>query len=326
VDGRLIKVTISHVRTVTPRVREYMLRSADGRPLPRSGPGDHVELHIENAVGGPIVRHYSLLGGIDLKDDPGDTYRIAVQRSDHQRGSAHIHDHFEAGTALHISRPKNNFPLDRRARRVLLIAGGIGVTPIYAMLRSLVRRGRDFRLAYAGRSRDYLPYVDEVVVLAGDRATLHFSDASTPRLDLHQLLAAQPGGTLVYVCGPLRMIEAVHAAGNALGWQPERIRSEQFSAATSLENEPFEIALSRSGHRIRIGRDTTILDALTAAGLDLLSDCRRGECGLCAVPVANAPGGIDHRDRYLSEDEHRSNKLLCICVSRARGNALVLDI
>lgn len=326
-DGRLIKVTVSDVRQRTQRVREYLLRSADGRALPRYAPGAHIEVHIDAARMGPIVRHYSILGGVGLEDDRADTYRIAVQRSDTQRGSAHIHDHIKTGAVLHSSRPKNSFPLDHRARRTLLIAGGIGITPIFAMLRSLARRGRDFRLVYAGRSREQLAYADDVVALAGDRATFHVSDESPrPRLDLAALLDAQSDDTIVYVCGPEAMIEAAHAAGAALGWSAERIRSERFSAGPSLDDKPFEVQLRRSGQCVPVGRDATILDALARAGVELFSDCRRGECGLCAVPVFDAPDGIDHRDRYLSDDDHRSNESLCICVSRARGNRLVLDI
>jgi ferredoxin-NADP reductase len=142
VHGQIIDAVVHDIRELTPRVREYVLASVDGSPLPRYSPGSHIELHTTSPVSGPIVRHYSLVGGDGLTDDPADRYRIAVQREDRQRGSAHIHDSFQVGTRLRVSRPKNNFPLDLRDTRSLLIAGGIGITPIYSMLRSLVRRGR----------------------------------------------------------------------------------------------------------------------------------------------------------------------------------------
>lgn len=322
--GQIIDVEVRGIRQLTPRIREYLLQSADGAALPPYAPGAHVELHTESPLSGPIVRHYSLVGGAGLTDDPANRYRIAVQREDRQRGSAHIHDTFEIGTAFRISRPKNNFLLDRRDRRVLLIAGGIGITPIYSMLRSLVRRRRDFEMVYAGRTPDQLAYAEDVAALAGPAGRLHFSgQPATDHLDLAALLAHQSDDTTVYVCGPGPMIEATHAAAAALGWAPERVRSERFGAGPSADDRPFEVELRRSGRTVQIGRDTSILDALNAQGLDLLSDCRRGECGLCPLPVLD--GAIDHRDRYLSDAEHAAGDTLCICVSRAAGDRLVLD-
>lgn len=324
--GQIIDVAVHGIRELTPRVREYLLASADGTPLPRYSPGAHVELHTISPVSGPIVRHYSLVGGDGLTDDPADRYRIAVQREDRQRGSAHIHDSFVVGTRLRVSRPKNNFPLDLRDRRSLLIAGGIGVTPIYAMLRSLVRRGRPFELLYAGRTRDQLAYADAVIDLAGNAGRLHFSgDPAVDHLDVAALLSAQSDDTTVYVCGPTPMIAATHAAATALGWADGRIRSEQFTAGPALDDAPFEVELRRSGRTITVGRDTSILDALAVEGIDALSDCRRGECGLCPLPVLDGGERIDHRDRYLSDEERASGETLCICVSRVRGGTLVLD-
>ncbi|WP_260923969.1 PDR/VanB family oxidoreductase [Novosphingobium sp. 9] len=324
-QGHLIDVVVRRVRQLTPRVREYLLASVDGSALPRGAPGAHVELHTASPSTGPVVRHYSLIGGEGLADDPADTYRIAVQREDRQRGSAHIHATFEEGTRLKVSRPKNNFPLDRRDHRSLLIAGGIGVTPIYAMLRSLVRRQRPFELVYAGRTYDQLAYADEIAALAGAQGRLHFSgDPAVDHLDIPALLAAQSDDTTVYVCGPAAMIEATHAAAEALGWGASRVRSEMFTAGPAPDDAPFEVELRRTGRTVSVGRDVSILDALAAEGIDMLSDCRRGECGLCPLPVIGGGDRIDHRDRYLSDEERAACDTLCICVSRARGT-LVLD-
>jgi dimethylamine monooxygenase subunit B len=325
--GALIDVVVDSYRELTPRIREYRLRRADGLVLPPSSPGDHIELHTTSADLGAIVRHYSIIGGQGLVDDSPNIYRIAVQRENHQRGSAHIHETFAPGTNLQISRPIRNFPLDFRDHRTLLIAGGIGITPIYAMARSLVRRGRDFQLVYVGKRAGDLAYADEVANLCGERARFHYSASSTPsRLDVAHLLANQSEATRVYVCGPASMIEAVHLAAASLGWSEDRVRSERFGAGPSPDDMPFEVQLKRSGRTIGVRRDASILDALTGAGVDLLSDCRRGECGLCAVPVCEAEGGIDHRDRYFDEAEHAKGAAMCICVSRARGSRLVLDI
>lgn len=324
--GQLIDVAVAGIRQLTPRIREYVLAAVDGAPLPRPAPGAHVELHTVSPLSGPVVRHYSLVGGAGLEDDAPDRYRIAVQREDRQRGSAHIHDTFAVGTRLKVSRPRNNFPLDLRDSRSLLIAGGIGITPIYSMLRSLVRRKRPFELIYTGRAAEQMAYADDVARLAGASGRLHFSGETAARhLDLPELLLRQSDDTTVYVCGPAAMINAVHAAAGDLGWQEGRVRSERFTAGPSPDDVAFEVELRRSGRTLGVGRDTSILDALTVAGIDALADCRRGECGLCPLPVLEGGERIDHRDSYLSEEERAAGDTLCICVSRLRGGTLVLD-
>lgn len=320
------EVRVVEVRDLTPRIRQYLLRATDGLAMPTFGPGAHVEVMISTHEGELIVRHYSLIGGEGLTDDDPDTYRIAVQREDRKRGSAYIHEHFQPGFTLKVSRPKQNFALDHRDRRSLLIAGGIGVTPIYAMLRSLKRRGRPFELVYSGRSREQMAFADEILTLAGENGALHLSgEPARDHLDVRALLETQSVDTTVYVCGPAPMITAVHAAASDLGWAEGRVRSERFTAAPSTDDQAFEVVLRQTGRTIRIGRDTSILDALTKAGVPVLSDCRRGECGLCPLPVVETDGPIQHRDSYLSEDERNAGDNLCICVSRIAGQRLVLD-
>lgn len=317
-------VVVVGIRQLTPRVREYLLRSVDGAPLPDYAAGAHVAVHTVSAERGLIVRHYSLVGGGDLQDDPRNTYRIAVQREDHARGSAHIHATFQVGTHLRIGPPVNNFPLGRRDPNVLLLAGGIGITPIFAMARSLARRQRPFSVFYAGRSRAGMAYHDELARVAGERVRFHCSDTQG-HPELETLLRAQPEGTVVYVCGPARMIEAVQAAATSLGWASDRVRSEMFGAGISGIATPFEVYLQRSKRTVQIGADVSILDALLAEGVPVLWNCRRGECGLCPLPVVEADGPIDHHDRYLTDEEKASGESLCICVSRTRGSRLVLD-
>jgi len=317
-------VAVSGIRQLTPFIREYLLTEVNGASMPKAQPGSHIEIHGMRAGTGPFVRHYSVLGGIGDQDDPPDTHRIAIRRGEPGRASSFIHETFDLGSRLAVSRPKNAFFLDRTAADVLLIAGGIGITPIYSMLRSLARRKRSFRLVYAARAESGHAYAEEMLKLAGDRVTLINSSAA--RLNLRELLAAQDKVTQVYVCGPNGMILAAYEASKDLGWDPNRVYSEVFSAArTSAEDHAFDVELRQSGKTIRVGRDTTILDALLAAGYPALYDCRRGECGLCPLKILESPGGIDHRDRYLDEEERDSGKTLCVCVSRARGNRLVLD-
>lgn len=317
-------VVVAGIRQLTPRVREYVLRSVDGKPLPDYSAGAHVAVHTRSAERGPIVRHYSLVGGTDLQDDPRNTYRIAVQREDHARGSAHIHTTFQNGTPLQIGPPVNNFPLDRRDTEVLLLAGGIGITPIFSMARSLARRHRSFRVVFAGRNAESMAYREELAQLAGDRARFHTSDTQGT-LDLEALLAGEPEGTTVHICGPAKMIEATQAAAVRLHWAAGRVRSEMFGAGITGVAAPFKVRLQRTGRTVQVGADVSILDALMAEGIPVLWDCRRGECGLCPLPVLSSDGPLQHHDRYLSEEEKTSGDTLCICVSRTRGNELVLD-
>lgn len=318
-----IAAQVVGVRALTPRVREYLLAAEPGQVLPRYDPGAHIALHLASPELGAFVRHYSLVGS--AAQDAG-RYRIAVQREDRAQGSDFIHRTFTEGTRLQISAPRNNFLLGRNDARSLLIAGGIGITPIHAMLTSLVRRNKDFAFVYSGRTADQLAYRAEAMQLAGARGRLHLSGADGANLlDLRALLAAQSPETTVYVCGPTGMVEATHAAAVALGWQPGRVRSEFFGVASSQHDVAFDVHLAQSGRSIRVGRNSSILEALTAAGVELLHDCRRGECGLCPLNVLAADGPIEHRDRYLSAEERAAGNTLCVCVSRIQGQSLTLD-
>ena len=321
---RLFDVLVAAVRPLTPQVNEYLLRAPDGGPLPAYEAGAHIELHWTMPDGEPMLRHYSLIGGDALRDDPPGTWRIAVQRQDRARGSADIHRRFVPGMTLTCSHPLHHFRMDRRDGHSVLIAGGIGITPILSMLRSVVRRGCSFDMVYTARSAERMAYRQEVETLAGTHGRLH--DTGTQgRLDLIAYLAAQPAGATAYVCGPASLIQAVKDAAASLGWDPARVRSETFAAAPSADDVGFDVELRASGRTLRVPAGATILDTLTAAGLHPLYDCRRGECGLCPVPVLAADGPLRHRDRYLSADERAAGKSLCICVSRMQGDLLVLD-
>lgn len=317
-------VEVTRVRQLTERVREYLLTSVDGSPLPEYAPGAHIAVHTVSPARGLIVRHYSLIGGSDIEDDARNTYRIAVQKESNTRGSAHIHKSFAPGVRIEIGPPTNNFPLDRTRAPILLLAGGIGITPIFSMARSLARRHRPFSVVYAGRSREEMAFHDELGRIAGDSLRHHYSN-DMGVLDLMELMRRQPEGTVVYVCGPGSMVQATHDAGKALGWDASRIRSELFGAGSSGDANAFDVHLVRSGRTIHVSEDASILDALNAAGVPVLWDCRRGECGLCPLNVLSSDGPLQHHDRYLTDEEKASGETMCICVSRTCGKQLTLD-
>jgi ferredoxin-NADP reductase len=321
-DKYLDAVVLSR-HALTQRITEFQIGSADGRPLPMAEAGSHIELHF-GGDDGRFLRHYSIVGPLGLGDAPEPFWRIAVQREDRARGSAFIHDSFRAGAKLKISRPINAFRLSRHQTPTLLVAGGIGITPMFAMARSLRKRNMEFAMLYAGTERSAMAYVNELEDLCGARLRLHEAKRDGVP-DLSQLLSSQAPATVAYLCGPGLMIDALRDAALGLGWDKERVRFEVFNAAHKPDDEGFEVRLP-TGRRVKVGPGTTILDALEAAGVDTLSSCRRGECGLCVTDVRGCDGQLDHRDRYFNEDEHLTGKQIAICCSRIKGRVLELNI
>lgn len=300
-------------RNLTDRISEFTIGSADGSALPSGEAGSHIELRFGGPAG-RFLRHYSLVGPLSPDRTPEPFWRIAVQREDRSRGSAFIHATFRDGTRLQVSRPIGTFRLGRDAAHVLLVAGGVGITPIVPMMRSLRFRQRPYGMFYTGRRRSGMAFADEVEAIGGDRVTIHESERSGTA-DLRALLASQPEGTVVYVCGPGPMIDALCDAASDLGWAPDRVRFEVFNAAHRPDDTGLDVEL-RDGRVIHVGAGTTILDALEQAGVDTLSDCRRGECGLCLTDVVPGDAVIDHRDSFLSDTERGEGRQMCICCSR----------
>jgi vanillate O-demethylase ferredoxin subunit len=319
-----LTVMVSALRQLTPRVREYVLADVGGHPLPHFEAGSHIALYLSTPEG-PLLRHYSLVSKPDGKGADDRKYTIAVQRENGARGSAYIHDHFKPGTQLRISHPKSQFALDRRDTQSLLIAGGIGITPILSMAHSLAKRGRDFQLLYIGKQANDMAYLAEVTKLGAARASLYTTrQGHGLRPDLAALLASQAPGTSVYVCGPPSLVDTLKVAAAALGWAPQRVHHEWFSTAVTGHEVAFTLELRQSGRTLNVGPRTSILDAMTAAGMHPLFDCRRGECGLCPLPVLESDGPLTHHDRFLTAQEKAMGKTLCICVSRTQGSRLVL--
>jgi ferredoxin-NADP reductase len=322
VQQRYFDAVVLERHALTERILELQLGIADGRALPLAEAGSHIELRFGGSSGS-FLRHYSLVGPLNLEQPGAAFYRIAVQREDRSRGSAYIHSQFRGGTRVKLSGPMGAFRLARNLPHVLLIAGGIGITPILPMLRSLVIRQQSFSMLYSGTRRESMAYADAVLEMAGDRVVLHESGRDG-RVNLETLLACQPPETVVYICGPARMIEALRTAARALSWQEDRIKFEVFNQAHRPEDSDFNVQL-KSGRIINVGAGMTILEALENAGVDTLSDCRRGECGLCLTDVINAFEGIDHRDSVLCADDRATSRQLTICCSRAKGTLLELD-
>lgn len=283
--------------------------------LPRFTAGAHIDVFLPNGM----LRSYSLMNDADEVD----RYVCGVGRDRASRGgSAYLHDHVVTGASLTISAPKNLFPLDETAELSVLIAGGIGATPLIAMARRLNRLGRRWQAFYCARSRTAAPFLGELASLGPDIAT-RFSDECDGRyLDFPAMMAAAAATTHFYCCGPSVMIDAFNAAGAAL---PNRAHSERFAADEAPATEGgFTVELARSARAVAVPAGQTILEALEEAGLDVPFSCLAGICGSCVTRVID--GVPDHRDMVLTDRERSRNDQMMICCSGSLSKRLVLDL
>ncbi|MFF9213609.1 MULTISPECIES: PDR/VanB family oxidoreductase [unclassified Streptomyces] len=283
-----------------------------GKPLPGWAPGAHLDLHV-----GGFVRQYSLCG------DPEETgvYRIAVLDEPASRGgSRHVHTRLRPGERVRVAGPRNHFVLEPAASYVF-VAGGIGITPILAMARRADRDGIPYRLVHGGRSRASMAFGGELAALTGGEVTLVPQDEQG-HIDLDAALAGLPADALVYVCGPEPLLTAVQER-----CPREQLRLERFAAPVverTGDGTAFEVECRRSGLTVTVDADTSVLDAVEAAGVSMHSSCRDGICGTCETRVL--AGTPEHRDFLLSETEHAANATMMICVSRCASDRLVLDL
>ncbi len=318
-----LTLTVTEVRAETPLVRAIGVARPHGEPLPSWQPGAHIRVKLP----GGDDRSYSL---INLRDDPLATtrphvYRLGIRLEDPSQGGSRFMHTLKPGDSIEVLAPSNNFPLNPGAEPIVLIAGGIGITPIASMAAALTTDKRPFRLYYAGRSRDQLAFVPDLEVLCGDRLTLHVDDAAGQVFDIRGLMASLTNNEPVYCCGPRPMIDAAIAAAKDFGWETGRLRFELFTAAAPAAGDTsFEVVLKSSGESFLIPPDKTILDVLIEAGQDPLHDCKRGDCGICQVDVIE--GVPDHRDYILTDSEKAEGKKMQICVSRSKSARLVLDL
>jgi vanillate O-demethylase ferredoxin subunit len=299
----------------------FELASADGTPLPAFSAGSHVDVQLP----GGLTRPYSLC------NDPAESHRylIAVLRDPASRGGSQaMHDGVNQGDTLQISPPKNHFALAHDARRHLLLAGGIGVTPILCMAERLARTGAAFEMHYCTRSRGRTAFHDRIAGGAfGSSVQFHFDDGdSAQKLDLGALLGAPRAGEHVYVCGPQGFMDAVLGTARAAGWPEAQLHHEYFGAsvAPSAGDGAFEVQLASSGRVIPVAAGQTVVKALEAAGIVVPTSCEQGVCGTCLTRVLS--GACLHKDLYLTPEEQAANDQFLPCCSRAASPRLVLDL
>jgi cytochrome P450/ferredoxin-NADP reductase len=291
------------------------LRGLDGQPLPRWEPGAHVDLILE----GVATRQYSLCG--DLDDHHA--WRLGILRDPKgSGGSLYVHDQLEVGDVVRVRGPRNNFPL-ADSPRYLFIAGGIGITPILAMIAAAEAAGAEWELVYGGRQRASMAFLDELAAY-GDRVSVRPQD-ETGLLDLDSLLGTPRPATSVYCCGPEPLLAAVEQ--RCTGWPKGSLHVERFTPKPLTEPVlagAFEVHLAQSDLTLSVPPDRSILSVVEEAGVGVLSSCAEGTCGTCETAVLE--GVPDHRDSVLDEDERAANECMMICVSRASTPRLVLDL
>lgn len=306
----MIAVRVRTIRPLSPTLRHVVLESAVGGPLPPGPPGAHVVLSLETP-GGVRRNAYSLIASHQ-------GYEIVVRRVERSRGgSAFLHEAISVGQVLQASLPQNLFPIPWHARRHLLIAGGIGVTPFLSYLPALSRAGRLVALHQFCRFEDGTAFADLLAPHA-PLVTLHARMPPNPAA----LLAEQALGTHVSVCGPEPFMDLVQAAARMLGWPDSKLHRESFGG--SAGGTPFTAILRSSGLQVEVRDDVSLLEALEDAGLQPAYQCRGGVCGQCRVAVLD--GVPDHRDAVLDPQEQARGDTMMLCVSRALTPSIVLDL
>jgi len=312
------ELVIDSLNDATDRIRVLTLRPGDGGRLPAHTAGAHLDFDL-GTLG---TRSYSL---IDWPGDarPATTWRVAVQREDGGQGGSMQMHRFQPGERIAAAGPANDFELGDHPGPALLLAGGIGITPLISMATALAAAGRPFALHYAARSRGVMGFAGALTEAFGENVTFHFDDEAP--LDLAALFAGVDPATHLYVCGPKPMIEAARAAANAAGLPDAQIHFELFASPQPQEGDSaFEVEVASTGQVFTIPPGRSIIEVLEEGGLDLIHDCQRGDCGICQTEVLE--GTPDHRDVVLSDSEKAEGKLMQICVSRAKSAKLVLDL
>jgi ferredoxin-NADP reductase/uncharacterized iron-regulated membrane protein len=319
--GTTLKVRVARVTNETPEVKVFELEGIDGAALPRFGAGAHVDVHIDEG----LVRQYSLCNA------PNETsrYRIAVKReADSRGGSRAMHERIAEGDILAIGAPRNHFPIDPSATHHLLIAGGIGITPLMAMAQELQSVGGSFAVQYFTRSIALTAFHGFLSRPAfRGKVAFHYAlDVGALRIYLHNVLRMRPDRAHLYVCGPRPFMDLVEEVA-APAWPPNAIHAEYFGAdplAFAGRREAFDVRLALTGGTYRIPADRTIVEALGDCGIEFPTSCRQGVCGTCVTGLLE--GEPDHRDAFLTEAERRAGDKIMPCVSRARTPLLVLDL
>ncbi|MEH6546771.1 MAG: PDR/VanB family oxidoreductase [Sneathiella sp.] len=313
-----IPVIVTDIVDVNELVKRFRFEHAEGALLPTFSGGAHTIVEMED-------RDRRRLNPYSLMSSPLErtAYTISVRRDDEGRGgSLFMHNQVNVGLKMTISNPVNLFSLDLRAKKHLMVAGGIGITPFLAQIKQLAASNGNFELHYSVRNAALGSYVEELHNHFPSNTHFYFDDQQQA-IDLNNLLEGQPLGTHLYVCGPKGMINWVRQTAKEAGWPRESIHYEEFLAPES--GNPFSAKLAVSNLVIEVGEQQSLLEAIEAAGVEAPYLCRGGACGQCETRVLEHDGNFLHKDHWLNEGERASGQKIMPCVSRFDGKTLVLD-
>lgn len=322
---KTLQARLHAIEWLATGIHGFDLRPVDEAEWPAATAGSHIDLHLPNG----LVRSYSLVNA------PGERqrYRIAVLRDQAGKGGSRcVHDQLRVGQILNVSEPRNHFPLREDAQLSVLIAGGIGITPIWSMAQRLSQTGAPWRLHYSARTRETAAFVDQVEALAaasGNAVHLNFDNGeSDKRMDLRTIVEASPPNADLYCCGPLPMLAAFDAA--TAQREPGQVHREYFAAPVVAANNAaahdgaFTVHLSRAGKTLSVPPGLSVLDAVLQAGIDVPYSCMSGICGACATRVS--AGVPDHRDLVLTDAEREAGDQMILCCSRSKTPELTLEL
>jgi vanillate O-demethylase ferredoxin subunit len=308
-----LRLRLHRITYAAAGINLFEFRSPDGVPLPAFTAGAHVDLHLPNG----LTRQYSLCNSQDERD----RYVVGVKKDAGSRGGSRcVHEQLRAGMIVPVGAPRNNFALHEDAPHSLLIAGGIGITPIASMVSRLRARGLAWELHYSARRREEAAFLEE---LGTQHVHLHIDEEhGGALLDIGAIVRQAPAHAHLYCCGPAPMLDAFESA--ASGRPAAQVHVERFSPAKVPGGGAFFVELAKSGRRIFVESGETIAEALRAHGVDVQTSCEQGICGTCETRVL--AGRPDHRDELLSDGERAANDVMMICCSRSKDDVLVLDL
>lgn len=322
-DGEL-SLVITGIRQLTSEIRAYELRSVSGKVLPEISPGSNIQVPVELENGEKVWRSYSISSNPSRRD----CYEIAVKRAENGKGgSLAVHQLYQLGLVLHCKMPQNFFALEGSNSHAVLIAGGIGITPIKSMALALDKQQKSFELHYAGRSEQEMAYADRLARQLGNKLHLYLSKNGT-KLSMKTVLSnsikQQSSAIDFYFCGPATMLYEFKKYAEELGISEDNIHYEQFSVESNEIAKKCELTLTKSKLKIEVTSDRTLLDAVLNAGVQVPYSCKVGQCKSCVVKVSPLTS-INHLDGCLTPQERASGKM-CLCVSRPKGNDLMIDL
>lgn len=314
---QMFPTVVSAVEQLTPLIKRFTFKRKDGLNFPEFTGGSHIIVKMNDK----LSNAYSLMSNNkDLS-----TYQVCVRKdAEGKGGSIFMHDQCLENYELEVSSPNNLFELSPTGQKHILIAGGIGITPFIPQMDELADRGVDYELHYAFRSPEHAALLNELKQSRHADQVFTYIDSEGKNLDLNLLLANQPKGTHVYVCGPKPMIDAVIDTCNRNRYRDENIHWEQFASTQPENGEAFTVVLAKSGQSVEVKADQTILQAIELLNIDVECLCREGVCGTCETAILQ--GEAEHYDQYLSDAEKAAQQSIMICVSRAKGKEITLDL